>query len=360
MSYAVSPAGLALIQHYEGFTAEPMQLSESTWVVGFGHIRVGEPGVPVNENEASGLLALDLAPVERMVNARLQRQLTQSQYDALVSFAVSVGAEAFAQSQVLRRVNAGDFVAAACAMDAWRKGEVEGELQVVDALVRRRADEKAMFLKDLPPKAAPSTTLRAKLDYAAAVLGAPTTPAVAVSPVPYVAPVADVAAPAETPVVVEEPVVEAPSIEAPQTAAQRITEILKSEPATEALLLTQVVSDEDVAADEDEITTANAKPNARKIEPITPRADLRIVHGGPRKSRFPKFRVSTSDSIETIGLIALMLFGVGLTLIGGSMLLTSEGQTLELAAAAAFATPGLLAMMLAGYGFLRGMRKAHA
>ena len=70
-----------------------------------------------------------------------------------MSFAFSVGAEAFGKSQVLRRVNAGDYVSAACAMDAWRKSDVGGELVIVDALVRRRAAEKALFLKDMPLEA---------------------------------------------------------------------------------------------------------------------------------------------------------------------------------------------------------------
>jgi lysozyme len=151
-AYTVSNAGLALIQDAEGFRAEPGQTPAGAWVVGHGHVRA-EAGEWVNESEAAHLLSVDLVPVERLVNEKVTLALTQSQFDALVSFAFSIGADAFERSQVLRRVNAGDYIAAACAMDAWRKSDISGELEVVDVLVRRRSAEKAMFLKDIAHEA---------------------------------------------------------------------------------------------------------------------------------------------------------------------------------------------------------------
>lgn len=334
MTFAISPAGLALIQDFEGFRAEPAQLPDGNWVVGYGHVRVGEPGAPVTEEEAAGLLTIDLAPVERLVNAHVTARLTQAQFDALVSFAVSVGAEAFVQSQVLRRVNNAEHVAAACAMDAWRKSDVGGELEVVDALVRRRAAEKAHYLKDVAVETSPSVFLRAKLDYAASVLGAPIAyaPARAVGSVPVQ--------------------------QAAPEAAHRLTEILASEPQTE-LLLTQVVAPE-AFEEAEEIVTAHAKPAARKIAPFTPSL--------PRDRRISRMRkraalmaipgkianhFNLSHSVEVVGLAALMLFGLGLTLIGASMLYGGEGDAVQVAGAAAFALPGLCAVLLAGFGLFR-------
>ena len=137
MTNAISAQGLALIQELEGFQAEPKQLPTGGWVVGYSHVRATEPGDAVNENDAVELLTGDLAAFESLVNTLVTQPLTQTQFDALVSFAFSVGAEAFGRSQVLRRINSGDFVSAACAMDAWRKSDVSGELVVIDALVRR-------------------------------------------------------------------------------------------------------------------------------------------------------------------------------------------------------------------------------
>ncbi len=263
MTYAISANGLALIREYEGFRAEPAQLPDGNWVVGHGHVRIGEAGPAVTENEAGDLLALDLAPVERLVNAAVTTALTQSQFDALVSFAFSIGHEQFERSQVARRVNTGDFVSAACAMDAWRKSDVSGELEIVDALVRRRAAEKALFLKDLPHDAAPSVFMRAKLDYAASVLGAPLKYA---------------AAPA---------VGSIPVVQMKQQDNVVLTEVLQSEPATETLLLTQPIAND--VDDADTIHTAHAKPVARTMDDIRAATRLAYETQQPANDRRPRF-----------------------------------------------------------------------
>lgn len=266
MTNAISAQGLALIQELEGFQAEPKQLPTGGWVVGYSHVRATEPGDAVNENDAVELLTGDLAAFEDLVNTLVTQPLAQTQFDALVSFAFSVGAEGFGRSQVLRRVNAGDYVSAACAMDAWRKSEVSGEVVVIDALVRRRTAEKALFLKELPNLAAPSAFVRPQLDHAASILGAP---------IAYIA----------TP--------EVGSIAPPQPSpepGERLTEILQSEPATEALLLTQVVAPE-FSGDDGEITTAHAKPVARyDFEPRI--AKRRSEQHVEKQSGFGKLAVS--------------------------------------------------------------------
>lgn len=353
MTYSISAEGLALIQRHEGFRAEPAQLPDGNWVVGYSHVRVGQAGEALSQEEAAQLLAIDIAPTERLVSARVTAPLSQAQFDALVSFAFSVGAEAFEQSQVLRRVNAGDFIAAACAMDAWRKSDVGGELEVVDALVGRRAAEKALFMKDIEVDAAPSVFVRAKLDHAASILGAPVkfATAPAVGSVPVAQPAQDLAA--------------------------RLTEILKSEPQTEVLLLTQVAPPESTE-DEGEIVTAHAKPVARSLDTVreaTRRAHADAMASETAKSRFPSFKFMPSTAkpnidrrlgkvrrnafrlpeldFESVGLIALFLFGVALVALGGSLLFAGAGDTIELVAGAAVATPGAAAVLMAIAGFRR-------
>lgn len=353
MTYSISAEGLALIQRHEGFRAEPAQLPDGNWVVGYSHVRVGQPGEALSQEEAAQLLAIDIAPTERLVNTRVTTSLGQAQFDALVSFAFSVGAEAFEQSQVLRRVNAGDFIAAACAMDAWRKSDVGGELEVVDALVGRRAAEKALFMKDIEVDAAPSVFVRAKLDHAASILGAPVKYATvpAIGSLPVAQPMQDVAV--------------------------RLTEILKSEPQTEALLLTQVVPEE-FFEEEGEIVTAHAKPVARSLDTVreaTRRAHADAMASETAKSRFPSFNLLASTAkpnidrrlgkmrrnefrlpeldLESFGLVALFLFGVALVALGGSLLFAGSGDTIELIAGSAVAAPGAAAVLMAIAGFRR-------
>jgi GH24 family phage-related lysozyme (muramidase) len=346
MTNAISAHGLALIQELEGFQAEPKQLPTGGWVVGYSHVRAAEPGDAVNENDARELLTVDLAPFEDLVNTLITQPLTQTQYDALVSFAFSVGADAFGKSQVVRRVNAGDYVSAACAMDAWRKSDVSGELVIIDALVRRRTAEKALFLKELPQVAAPSVFVRAQLDHAASILGAPVT---------YFA----------TP--------EVGSIAPPQPkpeSAERLAEILKSEPATEALLLTQVVAN-DATEEDGEIYTAHAKPVARyDFEPrIAPRRSEQakpkkpswfmrvkpVVPAGAdqRLHSMRKIAQVKVPSFETMGLAALMLSGLALITIAVSLLVTGVGDVADYAGAAALGTPGVAAVLMAAFGLWR-------
>ena len=332
MTNAISAHGLALIQELEGFQAEPKQLPTGGWVVGYSHIRAQEPGEAVNENDARDLLVQDLVSFEELVNTRVTQPLTQTQFDALVSFAFSVGAEAFGKSQTLRRINTGDYVSAACAMDAWRKSDVSGELVIVDALVRRRTTEKALFLKDLPYAAAPSVFVRPQLDHAASILGAP----VAYLPLPEVG---TIAPPAPKP----EP-------------SERLTEILKSEPQTE-LVLTQVVPADGEDQGDDEITTAHAKPVARyDFEPrIAPRRD----EAKSQKTWFTFMAPSANvkfPTFETLGLAALMLFGLGLIATGASLLMTGIGEVAEYAGAAALCTPGFAAVLMSAYGLWRAPR----
>ncbi|MEJ0059660.1 MAG: lysozyme [Terricaulis sp.] len=334
-SQAISADGLALIQSFEGYRAEPTQLPDGNWVVGHGHVRIGDAGETLGRDEARALLSLDLAPVERSVNNAIKVEISQQQFDALVSFALSVGIEAFENSTVVRRVNAGAIMAAGCAMDAWRKADVGGEIVVIDALVRRRAAEKALFLADAPTEASPSVFMRAKLDHAASILGAP----IAFAAAPEVGSV---------PVIAPKP---APAL--------RLTEILKSESATETLLLTQVATAEEIEADE--IVTAHAKPVARRIDvsPLNLPVDKRIRARKAHKPRTLKL-AGLTQSAETAGLVALLVFGAGIALIGASTLFEGDLDSIGIMGATALIGPGLTAIGMATWGLFKAPVRAKA
>ncbi|HVY87182.1 MAG TPA: glycoside hydrolase family protein [Caulobacterales bacterium] len=346
-SHAISADGLALIQQFEGFRAAPTQLPDGNWVVGHGHVRIGDAGAPVERAEARALLALDLAPIEIAVNTLVKVEISQQQFDALVSFAFSLGLETFEKSDVLRKLNAGHVVAAGCAMDAWRKSDVGGELEVIDALVRRRAAEKALFLADAPVETAPSVFMRAKLDHAASILGAP----IAFAPAPDVTKATVIAPKAEP--------------------AQIITEVLKAEPATEALLLTQVATEEQIAAHdeaEEEIVTAHAKPVARRVDEAAAekkekrQIDRRIRNARVRAARADQFKQHFHATVETVGLLALFVFGAALIVLAGATYFGGRADAVDTLGASALAAPGLVATGMAIYGLWKTpfRRVAHA
>jgi lysozyme len=163
---SVSPAAIELIKRFEGFRRTAAQLDDGRWTIGYGHTRSARAGVTVSEADAEALLGYDLVDVQAAVNDWTFTPLAQNQFDALVSFVFNIGLEPFRHSAVLRRVNQGALLQAACAMEMWRKADFDGERIVVDALVRRRAAEKALFLT---PEdgfvAAPSAVVQPKLDH---------------------------------------------------------------------------------------------------------------------------------------------------------------------------------------------------
>jgi lysozyme len=163
--YQVTRAAIDLIKAFEGYRREAARLADGRWTIGYGHTLTAREGAEVSEKDAEALLTYDLIAVAHAVNDQTYTPLTQNQFDALCAFAFNIGLEKFRVCSVLRLVNQGQLLQAACAMELWRKADFQGERIVIDALVRRRAAEKALFLK---PTAgwvpAPSPILPPNLD----------------------------------------------------------------------------------------------------------------------------------------------------------------------------------------------------
>ena len=149
----ISETGLKLIKAFEGYRPVDRELISGQRIVGYGHRLYSEDAVIMDKSEAEETLMADLAPFEDMINTEVHAPLSQSQFDALCSFAFNIGPKAFLQSDTLRAINNGRPLDAANGLDIWRKSEIDGKTYVVDALMRRRTAEKALFLRtkrDLP------------------------------------------------------------------------------------------------------------------------------------------------------------------------------------------------------------------
>src|SRR5271165_4679552 len=144
---SVSRSAVELIKAFEGFRAKAARLDDGRWTIGYGHTLTAREGAEVTEPDAEALLLYDLIPIAHAVNELIFAPLNQNQFDALVSFVFNIGVRSFRGSPTLRRLNEGRPLEAALAMELWRKADLEGERIVVDALVRRRAAEKALFLR---------------------------------------------------------------------------------------------------------------------------------------------------------------------------------------------------------------------
>lgn len=142
----ISIAGLSAIKGHEGFRPYVYKDSAGRDTIGYGHL-IGplESFSSVTEQEASRLLAQDVATAEAAVNRLVKVPLNQSQFDALVSFVYNVGAGAFSRSTMLRKLNAGDYLGAQTQFTAWIYATVNGKKTVINGLANRRLAEARLF-----------------------------------------------------------------------------------------------------------------------------------------------------------------------------------------------------------------------
>ena len=95
----VSREGVVLIKSFEGFRPRAVRDEDGRWVIGYGHTASAREGLTVSEQDAELLLQYDLLPVVKALNERVSAPLNQHQFDALASFAISVGVERFLKSR---------------------------------------------------------------------------------------------------------------------------------------------------------------------------------------------------------------------------------------------------------------------
>lgn len=150
MAYSISHEGINLIKHFEGLKLEAYQDVADIWTIGYGHTGPDvHPGQVITEEEAERLLRKDVNRFERGVRDAVKVSMVQAQFDALVSFSFNVGLGALRKSTALKRLNKGNYEGAADALTWWNKARINGQLEVVSGLARRRAAEAALFLRDL-------------------------------------------------------------------------------------------------------------------------------------------------------------------------------------------------------------------
>ena len=143
-----SSNGTSLIREFEGFMASAYLCPANVWTIGIG-TTVYPNGAKVKkgdkctEEQALEYLQHDLKSFEKTVNDSVKVDLTQNQFDALVSLTYNIGSTAFKNSTLLKKLNAKDYAGAADQFLVWNKGGGK----VLKGLVRRRDAERALFLK---------------------------------------------------------------------------------------------------------------------------------------------------------------------------------------------------------------------
>ncbi|MDO7885377.1 lysozyme [Hymenobacter cheonanensis] len=150
-----SAKGLALIKEQEGFRARRYLCAAGKPTIGYGHVIQANEAhyntAVLTEAQASALLQQD---VDRKYGAhvagRVHRDVTQNQFDALVSLCYNIGTGGFDQSSVLALANAGatDHRVIVTAFGLWNKvTDPQTKVKRVSAgLTARRAREAALYI----------------------------------------------------------------------------------------------------------------------------------------------------------------------------------------------------------------------
>jgi len=156
----VSAAAIKTIKCHEGVRVKPYRCPALLWTVGVGHvIDPNHIKVPFEErrnlpipngwdrslamDEVDAILAQDLAKFERGVARLCPAALgNQGIFDALVSFSFNVGLGNLQRSGLRMKTNRGEFQDAAEEFMKWTKAAGK----VLPGLVKRRKDERAMYL----------------------------------------------------------------------------------------------------------------------------------------------------------------------------------------------------------------------
>ena len=143
----VSQKCIDLVKRYEGFISKAYLCPAGVISIGWGHTGSDvKKGMIITKEEAENLLKKDLKKFEqglcKMLNAE-ELNVTQNQFDALISFAYNLGLSTLAGSTLWRLFTHGDIQGAADEFTKW----IYAGGKPLEGLKRRRQAERELFLK---------------------------------------------------------------------------------------------------------------------------------------------------------------------------------------------------------------------
>ena len=155
----VSDKAITTIKHHEGVRNKPYRCPARLWTIGVGHVMYPDQAkLPLDkrdsvmlkpeddrqftQEEVDGILRHDLDRFERGVERFCPSNLSQGQFDALVSFSFNLGLGTLQRSTLRQKLLRGDTEGAA---EEFLKYCMAGG-KILKGLQNRRRDERALFL----------------------------------------------------------------------------------------------------------------------------------------------------------------------------------------------------------------------
>lgn len=118
---SVSLAGILSIANFEGYADKVMiPVPGDVATGGFGHADKRLPvGLYIDEAQAVAWLKEDIEKHRAFLVKCVKVPLSQSEFDAYLSFAFNVGGNAFCNSSLVKKLNSGDYRGACEGLKAW-------------------------------------------------------------------------------------------------------------------------------------------------------------------------------------------------------------------------------------------------
>ena len=148
---ALSASGLALIKSFEGRKLKAYRDVKGVPTIGYGHTLNVKMGQEITAEQAEELLKQDVKHFEDGMNQLLSEmgvQVTQNQFDALVSLAFNIGMRAFAKStlaKLLYTMHQDDQASIYAVADQFLRWKYSGGKEYT-GLLERRKKERMHFL----------------------------------------------------------------------------------------------------------------------------------------------------------------------------------------------------------------------
>ena len=131
-----------LIKKYEGFNARPYKCPAGVLTIGYGRTIDVRPYEITTEEAETIWLDKYVKTIADQILAIVKVELSNNQICALIDFVYNLGIGNFKSSTLLRKINQGDFSAAANELLRWNKA---GGI-VLKGLENRRIAERMLFL----------------------------------------------------------------------------------------------------------------------------------------------------------------------------------------------------------------------